>query len=240
MTIRLIAICALFLSACASRQEQPEVPVQPADFPEELYLQAAGDMQNSVYRTDGKLSQILVRAYSGGIMSFITHEHLIASQDVHGYILINKTTGQCRTDLFVPLGKLNVDDPQLRAEAELSTTSSLSTIANTKENMLKSIDAAYFPFVQLHSSDCSKALSGKDTEVELTIHGVQQERQLAITMQRPQDEQLLISGEFSILQTEFGIEPFSIFNGLIEVEDKLDLTYKLVFTEISANTAKNR
>lgn len=189
-------------------------------------------MQNSVYRADSKLSQILVRAYRGGIMSLLTYEHLIASQDVQGYILINKTTGQCQADLFVPLDKLNVDDPQLRAEAGLNTTSSLSTIANTKKNMLKSIDAENFPFAQLHSSDCSNALSGKDTKVELTIHGVKQDRQLAIAMQQPQDEQLIISGNFSILQTAFGIEPFSIFNGMIEVEDKLDLTYKLIFTEI--------
>ena len=173
-------------------------------------------------------------------MSFLTHEHIVASQDVQGYILINKTTGQCRADLFVSLGKLNVDDPQLRAEAELNTTSSLRSIANTKENMLKSIDAADFPFAQLHSSDCSEALSGKDTKVELTIHGVQQDRQLAIRMQPPQDEQLIIRRELSILQTEFGIEPFSIFSGLIEVEDKLDLTYKLVFTEITTNAATNR
>ena len=194
-------------------------------------------MQNSVYRADGKLSQILVRAYRGGVMALLSYEHLVASQDVQGYILMNKTTGQCQADLFVPLDKLNVDDPQLRAEAGLNTTSSLSTIANTKKNMLESIDAANLPFAQLHSSDCSEALSGKDTKVVLTIHGVKQDRQLAIAMQQTQNEQLIISGKFSILQTEFDIEPFSIFNGLIEVEDKLDLTYKLIFTEIIANAA---
>ena len=183
------------------------------------------------------MSQILVRAYRGGVLSLLSHEHLVASQEMQGYILINKTTGQCQTDLFVPLSKLNVDDPQLRTEAALDTASSLSTIANTKKNMLKSIDAADFSFAQLHSSDCFEALSGRDTKVLLTIHGVQQDRQLAITMQQTQDGLLIISGKFSILQTEFGIEPFSVFNGLIKVEDKLDLTYKLIFTEIRANAA---
>jgi polyisoprenoid-binding protein YceI len=169
-------------------------------------------------------------------MSFLTYKHLIASQDVQGYILINKTTGQCRADLFVPLEKLSVDDPQLRIKAGLNTRSSLSTIANTKKNMLKTIDAANFPFAQVHSSDCSNALSGKESKVVLTIHGMQQERQLAITMQQNQDEQLIIDGEFSILQTEFDIEPFSIFNGLIEFENKLDLTYKLIFTPIKPHS----
>lgn len=190
-------------------------------------------MHNRVYRADSKLSQILVRAYRGGVMALLGHEHIIASQDVQGYILLNKTAGLCQADLFVPLAKLNVDDPQLRAEAALKTTPSLSSIDNTKKNMLKSIDAINFPFAQLHSSDCSAALSGKETKVVLTIHGVQQERQLAIALQQAQDNQLIVSGKFSILQTEFGIEPFSVFNGLIKVEDKLDLTYQLVFTEIN-------
>lgn len=231
--IRLIAICALFISACTVQQEQPEkAPAQPADFPEEFYLQAAEDLHNSVYRADRKLSQILVRTYSGGVMGLLGHEHIIASQDVQGYILLNKSTGLCQVDLFAPLGELKVDDPQLRAEAALKTTPSASAVDGTKKNMLKSIDAANFPFARLHSSDCSAALSGNNTKVELTIHGVQQQRQLAIAMQT-QEKQLIVSGKFSILQTEFGIEPFSIANGLIKVEDKLDLTCKLVFTAIN-------
>ncbi|MFT6987609.1 MAG: polyisoprenoid-binding protein YceI [Psychromonas sp.] len=233
MTFRLIALSALFLSACAVQQESPESPAQPADFPEALYLQAAADTQNRVYRADRKLSQILIRAYRGGILTLLGHEHIVASQDVHGYILLNKTTGLCQTDLFVPLAKLNVDDPQLRTEAELQTTPSLSSSDNTKKNMLENIDATSSPFAQLHSSDCSAALSGKETKVLLTIHGVKQERQLAINLQQTDDNQLIVSGKLSILQTEFGIEPFSVFNGLIQVEDKLDLTYKLVFTELN-------
>lgn|GEM_PF-413022 len=232
-TIRLIALSALFLSACAAQQASTESPAQPADFPQAFYLQAAADTHNSVYRADRKLSQILVRAYRGGIMALLGHEHVIASQDVQGYILLNKNTGLCQTDLFVPLAKLNVDDPQLREQAALSTGLSLSSIDNTKKNMFKTIDAENYPFAQLHSSDCAAALSGKETKVRLTIHGVQQERLLAIDLQQAQEDQLTVNGKFSILQTEFGIEPFSVFNGLIKVEDKLDFTYRLVFTKIN-------
>lgn len=227
-----MAICALFLSACTSQQEQAANPVKPANFPEAFYLQAVKDVQNSIYRIDGKSSQILVRAYPGGAMASLGHEHIIASQDVQGYLLINKATRHCRADLFVPVNKLNVDDPQLRAAAGLDTNLSVNAIADTRENMLNSIDAANFPFALLHSSDCYGSLSGKESKFVLTIHGMQQARQLASSIQTNQEEQLIVSGGFSILQTEFGIEPFSLFNGLIKVDNKLDLTYKLIFTEI--------
>lgn len=232
--IRLIAICALFLSACAVQQNYPgKGPAQPADFPEAFYLQAAADMHNSVYRADRKLSQILIRTYSGGALALLGHQHIIASQDVQGYILLNKATGLCQVDLFVPLGQLNVDDPQLRAEAALNTTPSPSDVEGTKNNMLKSIDATNSPFAELHSSDCSAALSGKKTRVALTLHDVQQDRLLAIGLQQTQDNGLIVSGKFSILQTDFGIEPFSISNGLITVKNKLDLTYQVFFTQIN-------
>jgi hypothetical protein len=234
INIRLIAICALFLSACAVQQNyQEKGPAQPADFPEAFYLQAAADLHNKVYRADRKLSQILIRTYSGGPLALLGHEHIIASQDVQGYILLNKTTGLCQVDLFAPLDQLNVDDPQLRAEAALKTTPSPSDVEGTKNNMLKSIDATDSPFAELHSSDCSVALSGKETRVALTIHGVQQDRLLKIDVQQAQEKRLIVSGKFSILQTDFGIEPFSISNGLIKVKNKLDLTYQVVFTQIN-------
>ncbi|HEY7866494.1 MAG TPA: YceI family protein [Psychromonas sp.] len=190
-------------------------------------------MHNSVYRADRKLSQILIRTYSGGALALLGHQHIIASQDVQGYILLNKATGLCQVDLFVPLGQLNVDDPQLRAEAALNTTPSPSDVEGTKNNMLKSIEATNYPFAELHSSDCSAALSGKKTRVVLTLHDVQQDRLLAIGLQQTQDNGLIVSGKFSILQTDFGIEPFSISNGLITVKNKLDLTYQVFFTQIN-------
>jgi hypothetical protein len=211
------------------------VAIQPTDFPEAFYLQSAQNEQNSIYQADRNLSQILIQAHRGGALSLLDHIHLIASQDVQGYIQLNNSTGQCQSDLLIPLETLIVDDPHLRLENGLDASSSLHMITSIKKNMLKSIDAKNFPFVLIHSDYCSNALAGKNTQVTLTIHGVQQTRQLATKIQQNENGQLIISGEFSILQTDFGIEPFSIFNGLIKVEDQLDFTYQLLFNKIIPN-----
>ena len=45
---------------------------------------------------------------------------------------------------------------------------------------------------------------------------------------QPEINSLLLSGSFAILQTDFGIEPFSVFNGLLKVEDRLEISYQIV------------
>jgi hypothetical protein len=47
------------------------------------------------------------------------------------------------------------------------------------------------------------------------------------------DDQLVIDGKFSIYQTDFGIEPFSVMGGLIKVEDNVDFTYQLTVQRIT-------
>jgi len=60
------------------------------------------------------------------------------------------------------------------------------------------------------------------------LHGVSQEQQIDMQVSRPDGNSLLISGSFAILQTDFGIKPFSVFNGLLRVEDRLEISYRLL------------
>lgn len=165
-------------------------------------------------------------------MARLGHDHVIASHNMQGYIALNQTGGQCQANIFVPLKLLIVDDPQLRAAANLDTAPSENDIANTKTNMLKSIDAKNFPFVQLFSENCSAGLSGHRIPVELIFHGINQRRNLQIKMEEINDERLVISGEFSINQTAFDIEPFSVMGGLLKVKDKVDISYQLTAQRI--------
>ena len=94
--------------------------------------------------------------------------------------------------------------------------------------MFKSIEAADFPFARLHSSDCLRALSGEHSEVVLTIHGIDQTIHIAIDIEEVSENKLILGGELSVLQSDYGIQPFSIMNGLIKVEDRLELSYRIV------------
>lgn len=223
----------IFLSSCAAQQDYLGSKLdnrlnssdQPTDFPASVYLQSGEEY--ILYKVDTDMSQILVRAYRGGVMANLGHDHIIASQNLEGYIRINKKTGECRADFYVSLGNLDVDNEMFRMAAKLDTTPSATDIIGTKHNMLKSLEQPKFPFAQLHSSECSPALSGNIVKVALTLHGVTSELPLEIELEGSGEDRLLVKGKFSILQTDFGIEPFSIMNGLIKVEDRLDLQYSI-------------
>lgn len=228
----LFLLLPLLQSGCSTPQKLPGGPKFPADFPEQSYLNAAIDPEKHVYKIDNEGSLLTLRVYRGGLMARLGHDHVIASHDVQGYIALNRAGGQCHADIFVPLKLLIVDDPQLRAAANLDTAPSENDIANTKTNMLKSIDAKNFPFVQLFSEDCSAGLSGQRIPVELTFHGITQRRNLQIKMEEINDERLVISGEFSINQKDFDIQPFSVMGGLLKVKDGVDISYQLTAQRI--------
>ena len=221
----------LLLSGCASQQELSSSKKAPVDFPTSIYTdQDTGTA--SVYKVvDSPASRILITVRRGGMMASLGHNHIVASHDLQGFILLDRDSPQnpnCRADFYAQLVNLEVDNAQLRAEAGLLTTPSEKDIAGTTSNMLNSIDAENFPFARLHSSDCLAALSGEQSEVALSIHGVSQKQKIAIEIEEVSDSKLILSGKFSILQTDFGIQPFSIMNGLIKVEDRLDLDFRIV------------
>lgn len=221
----------IFLSSCAVQRDYAAGPDQPFDFPNSLYLQSDPDFD--LYKVDSDLSIILIRAYRGGLMAKLGHDHIVASQNMQGYIRIDKKTGECRADFYAPLESLDVDNKIFRAAENLDTTPSPEDIIGTKKNMLKSLEQTKFPFAQLHSSDCSLADSMASTGVALSVHGVTRELQLKISIEPYTEQSIRVKGEFSILQTDFGIKPFSIMNGLIKVQDRLDLSYSISATKLA-------
>ena len=220
----------LLLVGCVSSPDISPQQTAPANFPETIYTEA--DKNSAVYRVDSRASTVTITVRRGGLMASLGHDHIIASHDIQGYILLDSdaaaNTHRCRADFFAPIATLDVDNAELRAATNLLTNPSAADIAGTTGNMLKSVEAKDFPFAQLHSSDCMAALSGEQSEVSLTIHGVSQEREIAINVEQINDNEIVLSGTFSVLQSDFGIEPFSIMNGLIKVEDKLEMGFKLV------------
>lgn len=221
----------LLLGGCISPGDISPQQKAPSDYPESVYAEYAKAGNGSVYKVDSAASQVLISVRRGGIMASLGHDHIVASHDLQGYIFLDSDSSpnpSCRADFYAPIAKLEVDNAELRRAANLSTTPSAKDIAGTTSNMFKSIEAADFPFARLHSSDCLKALSGEHSEAVLTIHGVDQKRHLAIDIEKVGENKIILSGEFSVLQSDFGIQPFSIMNGLIKVEDRLELSYKIV------------
>jgi hypothetical protein len=213
------------LTACSVQREESTAPQRPANSPTAIY--ANPDPQSSLYKVDSANSIVRIKVLRGGAMAKFGHDHIVASRDIQGYLLLGDDNS-CQADFYAPLNQLIVDDPVLRDEASLVTTPSEKDIAGTKTNMLISLEAEEFPFVQLQSLDCVGVMDGQPVATNIGLHGIFQEQQLIMAVAQPSSNSFVISGSFAILQTDFGIEPFSVFNGLLKVEDRLEISYQLL------------
>jgi hypothetical protein len=229
--LRVVATVVFALSThSAATNESSAVALQPDNFPGAAF--ASADLNsNKLYRIDSARSDIVIRVYRAGLMQRLGHDHIVASRHLQGYVLLKDDAGTadaCRATFFVPLAALIVDDPALREQANLTTKPSPASIAGTKRNMLLSLDAEVFPFVHLTSTNCSPGLNGGPVTTFLTLHGVTREQTLQATLIKIDGNTLQLEGDFSLHQSDFGITPFSVMNGLLKVQDKLDLSYHLV------------
>jgi hypothetical protein len=225
----LISLCALSFAACAPAPPRPPLPViggVPAEFPQAFYRDAAARGE-PVYRIDSSKSRIVVYVYRGGPLARFGHDHVVVSQDVNGYALLAKDLSQARTDLYFPVDPLAVDETEYRQEAGFTTEPSAQDIAGTRQHMLRDVlEAERYPYVLMHGTIVGGVPPRVTLAAEITLHGVTRTLRIPTTVERG-DSELVVSGQLDIDQTSFGITPYSILGGALEVNDHLRVTFQL-------------
>ncbi len=214
------ALLALLLAACAPQVVRGPEAVRgpPAGFPEGDYRRLAAEGR-PVFRIDSARSLIVIEVHRAGSLSRVGHDHVIASHDVQGYA----APDDGRSDLYLRLDDLAVDEPELRAEAKLETHPSPEDISGTRRNMLNAFQAEQFPFALVHI-----ARTGADAplEVAISLHGVTRTVEAPAQVRVIGDE-LAVTGRMALRQTDFGIKPLSVLGGALQVQDEVELRYSI-------------
>ena len=238
----LIVILASLAASCTQRILPPAAVVQtsvPADFPGAYYRQAEASGEK-VLRVDPQHSLVTITVRRGGSLARLGHDHVVASHDVGGYVHV----AGGRADLYVPLERLAVDEPGLRAEAGLSTQPSAEAVEGTRRNMLeKVLESERFPYAYIHvtrtAADSttfpgSTSLPGHTSLiVTLALHGMEKTFEIPARIETlPARIETLpggisISGKMIFNQTDFGIVPFSVLGGALQVQDSLALHFRI-------------
>jgi hypothetical protein len=236
-----LAIVIVAAGGCATPPPAPGVAVEralPDDFPEADYL-AALRRGETVYRIDPTRSAVLVYAWRGGRLASLGHDHVIAARELYGYALASRLEPlRGRADLSVRLDRLQVDEPEARAQAGLATRPSEEDIAGTRRNMLeKVLEASRFPFARLRIEADGARLGEGGGEVmlavELTLHGVTRRFAVPAVIESI-GEDIVASGAFALKQTDFGMTPYSVLGGALKVEDRLDLRFRIYAVRLAA------
>lgn len=209
----IVAFLAL-VSACT--------PYTPAKKPTDISQCRVEALDNKFLQVNRDRSLVTIKVHRGGRLARLGHNHIVASRDVSGYVAI----AEGRAELCVPLDRLTVDETELRAEAGLDTTPTQDVIEGTRRNMLvKVLESALFPFALIRIARKDNAPSMLN--VSITLHG--STRTFEIPAQIETDHRgMIVSGRMTFKQSDFGIVPFSVLGGALQVQDKLDLNFRIV------------
>jgi len=214
------ALLALLLAGCATQLARPPEATSgaPAGFPESDYRRLAAEGR-PIFRIDPSRSLIVIEARRAGSLARAGHDHVIAAHDVQGFI----APGERRSDLYLRLEDLAVDEPELRAEAKLDTHPSPEDIAGTRRNMLKAFEAEQFPFALVH---IDRTGGDAPLRVAVSLHGVTRAVEVAAE-ERATGDELAVTGRMALKQTDFGIKPLSVLGGALQVQDEVELAFSI-------------
>ena len=227
--VRVAVSGLLILSAALASGCQTTSTVQP---PPVLAALPALATQNTVhYAIRPGLSEVRLLVYRAGPLASFGHNHVIRATHIQGDIYLGSDLQHSGFTLTLPVKDLQVDDPVMRAVEgpDFAKQPSNQAIQGTYQNMLGpgELDAAQYPDIHIRSVSFIGPEWEPDATVRIELRGVQRDLTVPISLQRC-DNQLIVSGAFQIKQSDFGIRPFSILGGGLQVADAIKIRFHLV------------
>ena len=175
------------------------------------------------YELDKSASRFTVRAFAGGLLSALGHNPTIA---------IRNFTGEASLDPVNPgLASLRLE---IQADSLEVTDDVSSNDRREMESAMKDkvLEVSKYPTILFdgHGTSATQLGEGRyriQLSGDLSLHGVT--RKVPVTVQAAiYGVMLRGSGEFSILQTDFGITLVSVAGGTLKIRDELKFAFDMV------------
>jgi polyisoprenoid-binding protein YceI len=223
-------ICLSLLLAACPRPVRPPPPT-PTVPPTPSAPSAADTRGAAVYEVSSQSSQVSILVFRGGKFSRLGHNHVMTSQQVSGRVWVHPEFARSGFELSFPVAQLVVDDPEARraAGSDFPPDIPQSDKDGTRKNMLRAevLDGEHYPDVKLSSAHVAGTFEAPQVTAHITIKDTGRDVQVPVKL-AIEGAKLSASGEFDILQTEFGMKPFSVALGALEVQDRLHIQFKIV------------
>jgi hypothetical protein len=228
------AVLIALLAGCATRQPEPgpgpSPPAPVATTGADAAMIPAGA---KLFDIDPQRSVVSIRVYRSGPMAKLGHNHVITSDGESGFAWRGPIPADSGFELRIPVTTLVVDDPAARAAAGPGFEGSVPESARegTQKNLLRAevLDAAQFPDVTVRSGRLGATWQEPVAQADVTIKGVT--RRIEIPLDLADAEGTLTArGTLRLRQTEFGMVPFSVAGGAIQVADEMELAFEIVAT----------
>ena len=184
---------------------------------------------------DRTVVTVIVRR--AGPLAKLGHDHVITSADETGSVWLGNTPADSSFELTLPVERFDVDLLEARAAAgpEFAAPVPETARQGTRQNMLRTamLDGEQFPTIPLRSTAASGVWPQPIVRVAVTLKGVEREQEIPVVVQRDAHGVTAL-GELRLNQTDFGMTPFSVAGGAIQVADTLEVRFEIAAALVDA------
>jgi hypothetical protein len=178
-------------------------------------------------------SLLTLRVFRAGALARLGHNHVIASRHLQGRLRFGGSVGDASLALTVPVTLLTIDEPALRlqAGAEFAADVPDSARSGTRDNLLgpSLLDGSRFPGIQIESESMTGTVPGRVmATLQIRVRDVQTRLELPVNVEQRDALTLVASGEATLRQSQFGLVPFSVMMGALQVQDEMQLKFRIV------------
>jgi len=176
-------------------------------------------------------SHIHIYVYRAGRAASLGHNHVLTAPVLDGYFYWSDAgPAHSRFDLRFRLDQIIIDYPTDRTDVGAGSASTLSAeaIAATREHMLgpDNMQALIYPMVCIHSLDIVGESPRFAVRLAVEMHGQSREMWVPVTV-TGLPQHVHASGAVVLRQTDFGIQPYSVLNGMLAVQDAVLVEFDL-------------
>jgi polyisoprenoid-binding protein YceI len=175
------------------------------------------------YVTDARASQFTVHVFAGGLLSAFGHSPTIAIRDFAGEADVNPG------DLERSSLQLTIQAASLTVKDDISDKDRREMERTIQEEVL---ETSSYPEIVYQCSNlaATKADEGQYSVTlngELTMHGITNPQPVQARVALSGDS-LRAFGNFSVLQTDYGLKLASAAGGALKVKDEMKFSFNIV------------
>jgi hypothetical protein len=182
------------------------------------------------YKIDSDNSELRLLVYRAGPLARLGHNHVMVNRAVTGRAQIGDAISSTSFSLSVPASAFTVDDAQSRSEEGEDFPGEIPEDAKegTRHNMLSAavLNAAQFPDITVTSAVLSGSLQSATADVEITAAGHSSRISVPLSLQGD-SRHLVAIGSTEVRQTALGLSPYSLMGGALQVQDAMQLKFKI-------------
>ncbi|MDE2341860.1 MAG: YceI family protein [Betaproteobacteria bacterium] len=175
-------------------------------------------LQGPLLAVDGAHSLVTFRVFRAGPLARLGHDHVLACRCLSGRVSL--ASGEA--ELILPLEAVTVDEPGLRRAAGLDPDVDEEAVAGTRRNLQRKVfDTARYPLVRIRI----RREGPTRLQVSMTVRAQEHAQAVPARMEPLPGGGLRVTGAFTVRQSDFGMTPFSVLGGALQVADAVDVRF---------------